>query len=408
MSETPKISIILPTLNVKTYIRQCMDSVVNQTLRDIEILIVDAGSTDGTLEVLEDYADKDSRVTLLHSDKKSYGYQMNLAISKANGEYIGIVETDDYVAPEMFEELYRLSNDGAYDLVKSNFIYVNEDNGKIYKDKNSHKKKIPTNEVFNLKDDANILIGHPSIWSSIYKRKFLQLNGIKFMEAPGGGWVDNSFFFETICLAKTIIYTDDAYYYYRESNPDSSSNQLSDLTLPIRRMIENMDIIDKYSECRTEEVFKAVYWRVNVYLDNIQRRPDYEENLPILEPLIIEMLERVREPIFRKCSTIKSQQRYYSFLNPLATVEDENGDMVSPKKYQIDIRERNFYNRTVQKQQKEIKKLKRENRKKNREMKKLKKENKKLKKTKKLYDSLLNSSSWKVTKPLRGFFNLFR
>ena len=93
----PKVSVIMPSLNVVSYIRECIESVVNQTLKDIEIICVDAGSTDGTLEVLEEYTAKDNRIKLLHSDKKSYGYQMNMGIDAATGEYIGIVETDDYI-----------------------------------------------------------------------------------------------------------------------------------------------------------------------------------------------------------------------------------------------------------------------------------------------------------------------
>ena len=122
MSE-PKISIIMPSLNVEPYIVECVDSVINQTLKDIEIIFVDAQSTDGTLEILKDYESKDSRVKLLISDKKSYGHQMNLGIVNATGQYIGIVETDDYVSPEMFYELYNLSNNGEYDIVKSKIYF---------------------------------------------------------------------------------------------------------------------------------------------------------------------------------------------------------------------------------------------------------------------------------------------
>ena len=101
----PEISVIMPSLNVAPYIRECMDSVLCQSLKNIEILCIDAGSTDGTWEILEEYARKDVRVQLIRSDKKSYGYQMNLGLKAANGEYIGIVETDDYILPETFEEL---------------------------------------------------------------------------------------------------------------------------------------------------------------------------------------------------------------------------------------------------------------------------------------------------------------
>lgn len=102
----------MPSYNVGIYIGECIESVVSQTLKDIEIICVDAGSTDGTLEILEEYAAKDERIRLLHSDMKSYGHQMNMGLASACGEYIGIVETDDFIAPDMYEELYRLTDCG--------------------------------------------------------------------------------------------------------------------------------------------------------------------------------------------------------------------------------------------------------------------------------------------------------
>lgn len=403
-SENPKISIIMPTLNVKNYIVQCLDSVVNQTLEDIEIIIVDAGSTDGTLEILNEYDNKDSRITLLHSDQKSYGHQMNMGMAQAKGDYIGIVETDDYVAPEMFYELYKLSNNGEYDIIKSSFIYVNEDTGEVYKDKNKLKRQIPDDRPFNLKDNGYLLTGHPSIWAAIYRREFLSINEVKFMEAPGGGWVDNQFFHETACLAKTIRYTDEAYYYYRESNPDSSSNQLKDFTLPIRRMIENLEVLEKYPECKTEDVLKAVHWRVNIYMDNIQSRVAYEENYPIVEPYIVKMMEMLQASTVRKHFSIKDQQRYHSFLSPVEKVKEGDIIEVSSLDFLYLRREHDFFKRAIKHQDDEIRKLRRQNS-------KLRKDNnnlKKFKKYKKSYESLLNSSSWKLTKPLRGFKRIFK
>jgi glycosyltransferase involved in cell wall biosynthesis len=402
--DKPKVSIIMPTLNVKNYIAECLDSVVNQTLEDIEIIVVDAGSTDGTLEILKEYADKDSRITLLDSDEKSYGHQMNMGISQAKGEYIGIVETDDYIDSKMFEDLYKLSNGGEYDIIKSNFIYINEDTGEVYKDRNIYKKKIPDDGPFNLKDNAYLLTGHPSIWAAIYRRDFLSIHEIKFVEAPGGGWVDNQFFHETACLAKTIRYTDEAYYYYRESNPDSSSNKLNDYTLPIRRMLDNLDVIDKYPECKTEEVLKCVYWRVNIYMDNIQSRDAYEENLPIVRPYIEEMMGRLEEPVVLKHFSIKDQQRYYSFLSPFDTLQEGDSIEYGSEDYWSLKRERDFLIESVRSQGDEIAQL----RKKNKKLKKFKKKNKKLKKYKKEYESILNSSSWKLTKPLRSFKRIFK
>ena len=107
MNNQPKVSVVMPSLNVALYIRECIESVLNQTLKDIEIICVDAGSTDGTLEILKEYADKDPRISIINSDRKSYGYQMNLGMDAAAGEYMGIVETDDIADFDMFETLYN-------------------------------------------------------------------------------------------------------------------------------------------------------------------------------------------------------------------------------------------------------------------------------------------------------------
>ena len=96
-----KVSIIMPSLNVANYISECMDSVINQTLSDIEILCIDAGSTDGTLDILRDYESKDNRIKVIVSSMKSYGHQVNMGLDMAKGEYIGIVETDDYIESYM-------------------------------------------------------------------------------------------------------------------------------------------------------------------------------------------------------------------------------------------------------------------------------------------------------------------
>ena len=105
-TDNPLVTVIMPSYNVVKYIKTCMESVLAQTLTGLEILLIDAGSTDGTLDILQEYADRDGRIRLIHSEKKSYGYQVNMGIRMAQGEYIGIVETDDFIEPDMYETLY--------------------------------------------------------------------------------------------------------------------------------------------------------------------------------------------------------------------------------------------------------------------------------------------------------------
>ena len=114
-----KVSVIIPSLNSINYYDECIKSVINQSLKEIEIICVDANSTDGTLELIKKYQAQDERIKLIISDKKSYGYQMNLGIAAAKGEYVGIVESDDYIDLDMYKELYALAKNKNVDILKS-------------------------------------------------------------------------------------------------------------------------------------------------------------------------------------------------------------------------------------------------------------------------------------------------
>lgn len=347
MIEMPKVSIIMPSLNVGGYIKECIESVASQTLEDIEIICIDAGSTDGTLEILKEYEAADSRITLMHSDKKSYGYQMNQAIAKAAGDYIAIVETDDYIARDMFEKLYGLSEGGKIDLIKSNFYHVFED-GQIKIDEGK-KGLVKENVKFTINDYPAIIKAHPSIWAGIYRRKFITENNITFKEEPGGAWVDNPFFYETAFRAKSIIYTDEAYYYYREFNPTSSTNNLGDYTIPIKRMLDNLDIVDEYSD-KSDDILKMVYMRAFAYLRNIKKREHFTQNLPEVRPLLHEMMLRMDEDYIKSHSSFSDKIEYYRYLSALRLT-----DTYSQGEYENLIKENDFLYESIEKLQNDAK-----------------------------------------------------
>lgn len=222
MDQQPKVSVIMPSLNVAPYIRECIESVVNQTLKDIEIICVDAGSTDGTLEVLEEYAAKDERVKLLHSDKKSYGYQMNMGMDAATGEYMGIVETDDYIIPEMYEELYTLARDHDVDVCKGDFCRFYGD----VRERSFEYVKISEiglyNEIINAEKYPQLLTCYVLNQPGIYKLAFLRANNIRLNETPGASYQDNGLSFQILTQAEKIIFIPKAFYFLRRDNPNSS------------------------------------------------------------------------------------------------------------------------------------------------------------------------------------------
>ncbi len=354
-----KISIIMPSLNVKEFISQCIESVINQTLTDIEIICVDAGSNDGTLEILEKYCKKDSRIKILHSDKKSYGYQMNLAISNACGQYIGIVETDDFIDEKMYETLYELTDNGTTDISKVNFYHYYGDDFKS----DESKKNLPL-EKFTVYDYPNILKGHPSIWAAIYKKSFLEETNIKFMEAPGGGWVDNPFLFQTMLSAKSITYKDEAFYYYRELNPNSSTNDMKDLTLAMERMMDNLDVLEDYS-CDDERILTELYIRIFWHINDILNKENFNQQKDEVLKYFYKVLIRLDEEIISNNFSLRNRKLYYKFSSPLHLYESNNNDEVTITKDEMDniLRENKFLYSEISRLESENKKLKRKNKK---------------------------------------------
>lgn len=218
-----KVSLILPSLNVVAYIRECLESAVEQTLQEMEFICVDAGSSDGTLEIIKEFAAKDQRVRLVNSKIKSYGYQMNLGMRLAQGKYIGILETDDYVPLNMYEELYKIAEDKQVDFLKANFYRFTMKENKV---RRVYNKLDPTDtyygRIINPANEQRIFRMTMNTWSGIYRRSFLEANEIRHNETPGAAYQDNGFFFQTFCCAKRVYFVDKAYYMNRRDNVNSS------------------------------------------------------------------------------------------------------------------------------------------------------------------------------------------
>ena len=222
-AKSPKVSIIIPTLNRIAYIKECVDSALAQSLRDIEIICVDAHSTDGTLEVLQNYARQDSRLRVIISEHKSYGHQMNLGIKNAKGEYFGIIESDDYVAPTMYERLYKVAKDSQCPIIKAKYAIFYGTGEKRTFDKKEitphkeHYGKVLDISTPDIKFDIALLnqIG-------IFSLNFVRENHIVFNESAGASYQDNGFFHQSIILAKSIYLLDECLYFLRRDNPTSS------------------------------------------------------------------------------------------------------------------------------------------------------------------------------------------
>ena len=116
-----KVSVVVPIYNVENYLRECLDSLIHQTLKDIEIICVNDGSTDSSLEIIEEYAKRDNRIKVINKLNTGLGATMNIGINAATSEYIGILESDDFTDIKMFEDLYFVAKQHDADIVISDF-----------------------------------------------------------------------------------------------------------------------------------------------------------------------------------------------------------------------------------------------------------------------------------------------
>lgn len=319
MDITPKISVIMPSLNVGPYMEECLSSVLNQSFDNIEVICVDAGSTDDTLRIIKNHKKTDNRIKLIHSNKKSYGHQVNLGINKSKGTYISIIETDDYADKDMLKNLYDLCEDDTVDIIKGTFYYLN-DYDDLNKEfiKDDAKKGLISNKPFTLKEEPLFIEGHPSIWAGIYLKEFLDKNNIRFLEEPKGGWVDNPFFYESALKAKKIVYLDEPVYYYRITNPNSSSNDFGDNTLPMRRILDMYKILEE-NNVRDKNILLLFYNRLFRYIEIILENNDNDINsLDYKDCCYIQkVLKKLDENIVQENLKTTFRVLYYKFMSPI-------------------------------------------------------------------------------------------
>ena len=219
-----KVSVVLPIYNVSHYLRECLDSIVNQTLADLEIICVNDGSTDDSPEIIQEYQRRDSRIVFLTGPNGGYGKAMNRGLDRATGEYIGIVEPDDYISLNMFQDLYQIAVQNSLDFVKADFyrFFRNEEGKEEETYENLDKTKKRYEELLNPSVDPSTLRFTLNTWSGIYRRKFIEEHHIRHHETPGASFQDNGFYFQTFVFAKRAMIINKAYYHNRRDNPNSS------------------------------------------------------------------------------------------------------------------------------------------------------------------------------------------
>ena len=240
--QNPKVSIIVPVYNAEKYIEKCVNSLRNQTLEDIEIILVDDSSTDSSLEICKQMSINDSRIKVIHKANEGAGLARNTALSTASGEYIGFVDSDDFVELNMFKTLYEKMVQYSSDLVMSGVIFVDgnmfSDKGectrKTYFEKDTHfdteeaLKKLRMGIVGSLPEDADDSKYGMSIWKNLFKLELIKKNNLTFQSEREIYSEDALFMIDYISCIKKATGISDAFYNYMRNGESISKSYKKD------------------------------------------------------------------------------------------------------------------------------------------------------------------------------------
>lgn len=256
-----KVSVIVPVYNVEKFIDKCLNSLVNQTLKEIEIIVVNDGSPDNSQKIIDKYVKKyPDKIKSYIKENGGQGSARNYGLKKATGEYIGYVDSDDFVEKDMYKKLYNKAKENNYDIVVCGNYNVSED----YQNKNIDAF------INNYNTDLeNIFFGKMAVWNKIYKRDILIKNKLEFKEKVW--YEDLAFTLKAIMNSNTFAFIDEPLYDYliREGSTMNNSN--------VQRNLEILDafndILSYIQHNKKEEYFSKIEFLAidHIYISAIVR-----------------------------------------------------------------------------------------------------------------------------------------
>lgn len=307
------VSVIMPIYNAMPYLDQALLSARNQTYSNLEIICLNDGSTDNSLECIKKHAKQDSRIVIIDKENEGYGATCNKGMAIARGEWIFFLEPDDWI--ELFcigkllgKALEYKDTNPAVDIVKAGYWRVLSHDGKETKERCNYLGRIrPAHQPFTIDSAAHLLRHHPSIWSALYRKSFLQKHNITFREIPGAGWADNPFLVETLCQAEAIIYIDEPLYCYRAEMPDEAKAALKrNPFIPFERWHDMMDIIERLGITK-KRVLYAQIARGFLYKNQVVNAVGIDQ--PGIKEELIRMFKRMDPELVYKEKTVSPEDK---------------------------------------------------------------------------------------------------
>ena len=266
---TPKVSVIVPVYNNEVFVVSCINSLLAQTLTDIEIIAINDGSTDRSSEILHDFADRDSRLIVVDKENGGYGVGINTGLDLARGKYVTILESDDFADLDMLETLVNYAEAFDLEVVRANFyLYWAK------KIKNDHLLELfgphECDRIIDpsVRDNQHCFYAQPALWSAIYRTDFVRDNNLRLLETPGAAYQDTAFNFKIWACARRVMFVHKPFVHYRQDNEASSINnpgKVNTICLEyaeIRRWLkeDRPDLHDSLAPVATKMMCDAYTW----------------------------------------------------------------------------------------------------------------------------------------------------
>lgn len=276
-----KVSIIIPVYKVEKYISKCLDNLINQTLDDIEIILVNDGSPDNSQKIIDKYVKKyPDKIKSFIKENGGPASARNFGIKKASGEYLGFVDSDDWVDLDLFEKLYNKANETKSDIVVCpiKYVYTDKTTQNIYDEELFHKSIVESPKLLEVVKSFT--------WNKLFKREIWIDNKFEF---PHQYFEDNAIMYNILLMANRIECIHDSYYYYNKQNETA-----------ITRIIEDRRAYDNFKSCDSILKFykekKKYEGKVKEYVDGV---------------IIGHIRFRIRTYI--KCNSVKELKEYVDY-----------------------------------------------------------------------------------------------
>lgn len=331
-----KVSVIVPVYNVEDYLIECLTSIINQTLKEIEIICIDDCGTDNSINILKEYAKKDDRIRIIsHKENKGLGPARNTGINEAKGEYISFIDSDDYISRDYLENLYNTIIKYDTDIVSTiNIKRVVGEAISLYSI-NINKYLSIFQKIFkknhfegisnaNIKDEKENTKNYPFVvaWNKLYKKSFLLDNDLFFMDIKKGS-EDEDFYQRLLLNSPSISYNHKSIYYYRERNYSLTEKYCSDPNFIINNISLMQNSIN-YCKEKTPDLLNYLYIRIyelmiSKFHQNIYQEDNYIHIHNFFKQIFIDyrflnLKNRLKRMLYNEYVEIKVSDTYYKYL----------------------------------------------------------------------------------------------